>query len=311
MMSRRVAVRIASLVSLATLSLAQSGVNLAEAAVLESAAASPLEPLQVWENEGLEGEQIMNNEATSVTSVLATIHDTLKARVSKPEDQLVNAWVAFIVGVMLLLVDCRAIFKWFGVAGFMVFAGLMAMNEVKARWLYGYQSGAGSVIAVEVGLVAGYAALRGFQGLMMLVGALVGALLARLAQNFIANFGIVTFEVDQAPIVIWYSVFIFASVFATFNDRRIPLLAFASPLIGGALVSSSVCWFVTGLMRPFHLAPWVDFLLMLSSSKNKDVGPYAGSGELHKDRWCGLGFWAVLFALGVFRQNMILRKSEP
>lgn len=310
MMSRCAALRIAGLVSLATLASAQYGAGLAETVALEGMAASPLAPLQLWEKQVPEGQKIMEGEQSSVTSVLATIHDILQAHLSKTDDQVGNACVALVFGALLLFVDCRIMFKWLGIAGFMLFTGLMAMNEVKARWIYGYMRGAGSVIGVEVGLAAGYAALRGFQGLMVLVGACVGALLALMVVSGSKAFGIYPFPVDGVAIVLLYSVFIFASVFATLDNRRVPFLSFATPFCGGALVSSSACWFLTGLMRPYHVAPWVDFLLMLTSSKNEDVGAYAGSGQPNKDRWIGLGLWAVLFVLGVVRQILVLRKDE-
>lgn len=264
-------------------------------------------------------------DATSVTSVLATLAEAIKTQLSDPQHQWINASLALVVG-LLLVIDGDLVFKWVLTGGGFLLAMTIARNEVIAIWGLGH-GGAISiwdgnialVVGVEAGLLGAYGVARGIDGVMILVGTGLGAVVAHAVQKFLVGMGCPAFHTDRWLIVLLFTIIIFSCVYMMAARRRyMCLLAFLAPLLGGALVSSAISWFVAvfGTHMASSSDAWVEFLLTLCDNGHPGVRIFLGQGKpvvlpwetVSMDRMAGLSLWTVLFFAGAIRQYVVLRR---
>merc|ERR1712039_477402 len=155
---------------------------------------------------------------------------------------------------------------------------------------------------LEVGLVVAVAAHFGNKGMLVAIGAGAGFFVAHfLSDFFVANLHFESMLRVEFQVV-WYSLICLAASVAVYKDKHLGLMAFVSPVPGGAFTASAVLYFATeafvgfsckhdhaGNMWssdsittcPYGLKPktaqWINFFTLAfdktrAKSLNKDVG---------------------------------------
>lgn len=272
-------------------------------------------------------------DTQSVSSVLASIWDAIKAQLHGPK-QWPNALVATVFG-MLLLADGMLVFKWVVLGAVFILAAILARNELVALWGLG---GAEShrirtFVGLEAGACAAFAAHQGLRGVMAALGLMLGAFIGYGLENSVMLHFQPDFPKNQWAVVVWYSIFIIGTAALVFKNKHDRVLAIITPILGGALVSSAACWGMTSLAVKGKLpvvytmfpslqegqggGAWLDFLELLLFKVAPDVGIFAGSDynpavfgkKWRLDRICGVFLWAILALVGAKVQSKRMRKA--
>eukprot|EP00928_Gymnodinium_smaydae_P058540 TRINITY_DN4173_c0_g4_i1.p1 TRINITY_DN4173_c0_g4~~TRINITY_DN4173_c0_g4_i1.p1 ORF type:complete len:367 (+),score=80.57 TRINITY_DN4173_c0_g4_i1:52-1152(+) len=219
-----------------------------------------------------------------------------------------------------------------------VAVGIATVAVLREHWQSDLESDIRGVAGVLGGLLAGFAALRGIDGALILLGAALGAAAATVLEPAFLPWAPGD-DGDGSPSSgSWPAFALYATcivVAAVAMDRRVRLrwMLVVAPLVGGALASSSVSFGLTEFatskvvgdqfakafpdLRPVR-APWVEFLALLWKPHAKDVGIFAtssyrlnlGQVSLPLDRAAGIALWLVLFLLGVVTQCRMYRSQK-
>lgn len=272
-------------------------------------------------------------EAHSLPSILASIKEAFETQLRVEHGQKINALVAFIFGILLLF-SGEFVFTWLVVAAIYILAMIMGFIAVDDIWGLDNQNNISRFVGFEAGACSAYAAYRGIDGVKLAVGALLGALVAHQTQATWLMMGYTIFHTNKWLVVTWYSVFILGLMLVVRGKKYQKLLALASPLLGGALVSSALSWLTAvmaqhGWMTWLHKVlpgvqpavggAWIDFFLLLCSPAAKDVGVFAGSPykitlfkkDYGMDKICGCTLWFVIFLVGsIFQYKAVARNTK-
>jgi len=265
----------------------------------------------------------------SPPAILESIAHAIYFELTNTPYQCANALLAFVFG-LVLVVDGEFSFRWLLVCATFLVVAIMAMNHVTAVWGISYSSTIRQVVGLEAGLVGGYAALRGIDGVQIVVGAILGAALAHQTLAFLAAHGFHSLITSRWCMVVYFSVFVLGFVFLFSKKLHMRSLAMISSAIGGALCSSAIAFFCTELAvkgyMPFlqHLptvqpvgGTWIQFLRFLWSCQHiDDVGIFAGSKynlefkeqTWRTDRLADCTLWLIFFLVGTRVQ---LRRLKP
>lgn len=267
----------------------------------------------------------------SATSVLLTIGKSIQEQLRNPKGQWINALVAFIFG-LVMIVDGEFVFKWLVVGGVFILASILTYNESAA--LLGFEDkNLVRFVVLEVGVCSAFAAHRGIEGMMITVGAILGALVAQEAQNLCVGVGWTSLQTNKWCEVILYSLFVLSFMALITLKKHKKMLALLSSAGGGALVASATAWLVTVMALHGYLdtvlyvfkkslkpagGAWLDFLELLWTPKSEDKGVFAGSAynftifdtSYRLDRICGCTLWTILFWGGSFIQLKRLQKLD-
>jgi len=259
---------------------------------------------------------------TAPSSIVETIVYNIDAQLHSKHGQWANALVATIMGTCLI-VNGDAGFKWLVIAAVFLFTMLAALSDITQIWGLGYDSVLRRIVSLEVGAVSAYAAYRGIGGVILAVGAVVGAIFANATQQTLVHFG-ASFSENHIFIAVWYSIIILGLMVVLERRKHLAAMAFISPFIGGALVSSAFFWFLANCAKhgALHVTgsvsgAWVDFLEHIIKQDNYDVGIFAGKDPVQLlghsadlDVIYGRAFWFLLFVFGVFFQINTLKKAK-
>jgi len=268
------------------------------------------------------------DEPESVGSVVASIHRAVDAHLHGPK-QWGNALIASVFGIALLL-DGDFCLKGLVVAAMFFLAMILAENEVIAWWGSGVEHKVRVLVGLEAGVAAALLAWMEIRAVMLVVGAMLGACAAHgLAIPLLHMYPLLT-DVKWF-IAAWYSVITVGVAAMVHTRKHVGLLALLTPILGGALISSSVCWYVTtlamrgqlewiytrlpGLVHGEGEGAWVDFLNLMLFKNSPDVGIFVGSsyktrffGEMvPTDRACAVALWVVLAVLGAALQCLRIK----
>jgi len=260
--------------------------------------------------------------AQTMTGIVETIVNNIGAQLRSNHAQWANALVAAIVGICLLI-NGESVFKWLVIGAVFLFTMLAALSDVTTIWGLGYGSPLRRIISLLVGAACSWAAYRGINGVMLVVGAILGAIIAWSMHQTIVGMGCSSAQ-NHVFITIWYSVFLLGFMAVMDRNKHMAALAVLSPFVGGALVSSALFWFLAFLAERgvFHLSgsvsgAWLDFLEHLIKKHNHDVGILAGHRQVllfgHAFDWdiiCGRLVWFLLFGLGVAIQIRRLKQTQ-
>lgn len=267
-------------------------------------------------------------EAQSATSIMADMVHILTSQLSAPRGQLTNAAIALVFG-LVLVIDGQFMFKWAVVGMCFVLMYLFAHNEAAAIWNFSAESRLPLVAGLELGVLAAWAALYGIEGVMVVVGGMAGASVAHLTQVSLVNMGFLVFQTNAWLQLALYSLFTIWCMYLVSVQRHTRMVAAFCPFLGGALVSSAMSFFATGIAQAGWMpflddvpgrtvgGVWVDFLLLLIRPGAKDVGVFVGAYDFKLnqtvwslDRSIGSAAWCIIFLVGTCYQSKILRKSR-
>jgi len=216
-------------------------------------------------------------------------------------------------------VDGGLVFKWALVFMCFILAALLAHNEASAFWNVGFDSPVRKLFGLECGLAAAWAAVRGIDGVMLMVGAMAGSGVALGIQNSLVHMNCLIFKTSAWLQFAWYSIFALLFMLGINGKWHVKVLALVCPAFGGMLVSSAVFFFVA-LAANKGRGAWVDFLLLLYSPDRQDVGIFTGQNlslqlpwgpeVMPCDRMIGCVLWLILFLAGSCWQLYRLRRTQ-
>jgi hypothetical protein len=255
----------------------------------------------------------------TMTSILQTMSDAIEIqlRVHKGQVQSFNAAVGLLVGLFVVF-NGEAVFKLFVVGSVFLFSMLAALNEVSALW--GLRAGdpMRTLVGVEVGAAMAFAAHKGFDGVMMLIAFFFGSFLASGLEHGFGAVLNVAVDSNRPLIVALYTLVVGGTMVTVRHGKHGRILVMFSSIIGGLLVSSSLCYFITlaaangkmewiGKVNPNLQPPvpgfWVDFVKLLVHG-GKDFGVLVGTGlfGIPSDRIAGCTLWLLVSGIGALFQ---------
>jgi len=274
----------------------------------------------------------------NVLSIIREIKTFLADEIFHSERQSIVASVALIVG-LILVVNGKRFYNGLIIVSISAVVFVMTSNFVASLW-EAEDEGEGEAIpesntlvliaASEVSVLAAYATWRGIEGVDIIVGLCFGFFVALRLQLALVSGGVETVDVHKGShvaIVIFYTIVVLTLLVMFRKEGHLRILAFVSPIIGGALTTSAVAWGLTWTASHGYLAflesalpglspvpgPWINFLVMLYEIHVKDYGIFAGSpyntqvSFLTTDRIAGWIFWLVL-TLGGFKLQGVLAR---
>lgn len=268
----------------------------------------------------------------SVPAILETIAGAIYSELKNTPYQGVNAVLSLIFGLVLCF-DGEFSFKWIIVGLVYMVVSIMAMNQVSIIWGLSYTDPLRHAIGFEAGVVGGYAALRGIDGVQIVVGAFLGVAAASKTLAWLTAHGL-HFLNHKYCTFVYFSFFVLGAAVLFGKKGHRKLLAYVSAFLGGAFCASSIEFGVTKIAvlgyMPFlqqlfpGIAPksgtWIEFMHLLWSSKAEDVGIFADSrfnsthsflGEtLDTDRLVGCVLWLIFFVSGSIVQTRRLKKDS-
>lgn len=259
-------------------------------------------------------------------SILQVVSDELRSS----RYQGADAAVASLLGLTMVL-NGEFVFKWFVVGLVFLVTAITVMSQISASWDLGKDDPVRKIVGFEAGAIAAYGAFVGFDGVQLVAGALIGVLFASRSDDFLREHGL-EFMGRKWVIVSYFSVFALVLALLFRKKRHLSALAFISPALGGALLTSGLAFGVTELAVKGYLqwlqtifpdlepqgGPWLDFLYLMWSTDSKDVGLFAGSPynfnvsgkEWHVDRVAGCWVWFLLFVAGASVQFRRIKKMR-
>jgi len=262
-------------------------------------------------------------EANSPQSIAVRIMQVINAQLHQEKYQWVNPLLAFVFGG-IMVVNGEACFKWLLAASMFICVGVLTASDLGKLWPQGDDFPViRNIVAVEAGLIAGFATLRGIHGVVVVLGAIIGACIAYSVESTL------TASQDEHFLhTAWWPLFLYTlsvAVSVWFFQRKLcKTLAVVSALTGSALVVSAGLWLVTELVARKKLylgslvtpvtGAWVDFLRFLINSSVEDRGIFAKSqfdftvfgAHFSLDRILGFGLWLVVFVAGLQIQLKVM-----
>jgi len=264
--------------------------------------------------------------AETPRSIIAHIIAMVNEQLHSEKHQWVNPLLAFVFGG-IMVIDGEEVFKWLLVGAVFLLVSVVAMGDLGLIWPQGDFPLVRRVVGVEAGLLGAFAAIKGIQGVTVLVGAIIGASVAFSVQHKLTHFaGNVHLFQETWWVVSLYTIIIVLSVMFFLRKKHSKALAMLSAAAGGALVVSAVAWVVTEVVVKAHIGnntltpergAWIDFLRLLCVSGADDEGIYANSKfnfdihgiHFYLDRVLGCIFWFALFAVGTMTQLKNLKRQ--
>lgn len=166
--------------------------------------------------------------------------------------QHIVALVAGLLG-LLSIVDPPEFFQALSVGIFAVGLGMAGAQESETYWGSDLSPTLEFLIGLEVAVIAAAAAVLGFEGFRLLVGAGVGLLLTHIASTWAM---VSAWDISDG--VVWFGVSaaLGAGLIAVGGRTSYALLG---PVAGGLMVASSVGFFITDFSTPSDVTPsWID-----------------------------------------------------
>jgi len=266
-------------------------------------------------------------EPESAQSILHHIAKEVKTQLDSNEHQWIPAGLAFVIGVVMLI-EGDEVFRWLLVGAAFLLCCVLAESEISTVWQVGRHDAITRIVGIEAGLVGGYIALQGIDGVVVAVGAVFGAALGMGLQQQLSALN-PDFKDNKGLVVAFYSLFIIAGTYLFKRKKHVRIIAAASALGGSLLVSSAISWAVTASALKFQwtasalpdatpkAGTWLDFVVFLVSRDGHDVGIFAGSKynpsimdhTWRTDRIVGVAFAVILFIVG-FKVQINKLKSK-
>jgi len=257
-----------------------------------------------------------DDELESPQSIVLRIMQVINKQLRNEKYQWVNPLLAFLFG-SVMVVNGEACFKWLLAAGMFICVCVLSASDLGKLWPLGNQYPiVRDIVAVEAGLIAGYATLRGIHGVVVVLGAIIGGCIAFSVQSTLRASGDSHVIESSWWLLFLYTLSVTVSVWF-FQHKLCKTLAVVSALTGSALVVSAGLWLATELVvrKRFNLGnlvtprsgAWIDFLRYLINSSVEDKGLFANSNvdfdilgaRFSLDRMLGFGLWLIVFIGGL------------
>jgi len=286
----------------------------------------------------------------TVISLTEALWASLRRVLDDPKYQEPCVAVGLVFG-LVMVANGEFVFRWCVVVAMGLLGAILSLNEFST-----FEPNIRHAIAIEVGLVCAYAAWKGIDGVMLVAFGLMGTFAAFKLEDF---FALLEQSIGPNPwhIVIWYSLFTLLGMLIITRRKHVQVLALISPLLGAPLVSASLSWMLTTAVvywqtqaiesreqvlkkqeeqpyQTFTTSPptlmtrlqpeqgtWINFLLLLLDSNQKDVGIFAHTQFqspllfwMH-GRWCcdrviGIFFALIIFLVGFSMQRRAFHKKQ-
>lgn len=227
--------------------------------------------------------------------------------------QYLNAIIALVLGALMVfkgekIFICGIVY---------IVASTVAGEQISAQWGLTTGNIIRHVVAFEIGGLGAYAAYKGIDGVMIVIAVCLSVIFAYLFKDLLLAYGAASAFDDKWLLVTLFTVFVALGVYMLIQRRlQHALFAIISPMLGGALLSSALCYGSTAMFLKIHESlqlnlkvdpvggSWIDFMSLLWSSKNTDVGVFAGHefNGLPVDCLVSRALWAVLFVFGALFQ---------
>eukprot|EP00441_Pelagodinium_beii_P018780 CAMPEP_0197651148 /NCGR_PEP_ID=MMETSP1338-20131121/31378_1 /TAXON_ID=43686 ORGANISM="Pelagodinium beii, Strain RCC1491" /NCGR_SAMPLE_ID=MMETSP1338 /ASSEMBLY_ACC=CAM_ASM_000754 /LENGTH=344 /DNA_ID=CAMNT_0043225713 /DNA_START=35 /DNA_END=1069 /DNA_ORIENTATION=+ len=264
----------------------------------------------------------------SPPAILESIAHAIYLELTNSPYQCANAFLAFIFGLVLVY-DGEFSFRWLLVCATFLVVAILAMNQITATW--GASGSLRQVVGLEAGIVGGYAALRGIDGVQVVVGAILGAALAHQTLVFLAAHGFHSLVANRWCLVAYFSAFVIGFVIMFSKKLHLKSLAVLSAGLGGAFCSSAIAFACTelavkGYMPFLQRLPtvnpvggtWIQFMHFLCSSSAADVGIFAGSEynlqhqdeTWRTDKLADCTLWLIFCLVGIKVQLRRLKQNK-
>jgi len=253
-----------------------------------------------------------------VKNAFEVLQSDLWELVTGRQYQGVVAIVAFVFGLVALFDGCR-LFRIVVLATFAVVGFLVALSQLDASW-EGHEEIAKYAAAIEVALLVGYAANRGWAGTQLLLGTIFGLYLFRTEQDIAALVPSTAAACHQSAWLVVMGTVCAASGIAMVHDRYggPKILGMFASLLGSSLVVAAIGFFsmftctlpsppIHVNVSPSQVASVYEFWYMMAfplssepvglftvTGKNIDMG----SHKLDFDRILCIFFWMLFFVGG-------------
>eukprot|EP00929_Paragymnodinium_shiwhaense_P111159 TRINITY_DN787_c0_g1_i1.p1 TRINITY_DN787_c0_g1~~TRINITY_DN787_c0_g1_i1.p1 ORF type:complete len:437 (-),score=144.32 TRINITY_DN787_c0_g1_i1:49-1245(-) len=276
-------------------------------------------------------EESHDDEATTAQTVdsvkpakiLHMLWDGIDTQLHNQAFQWANGLIAFAVG-LVMTIDGEFVFKYLVVGGVAVFVFLLSMSFLENHYEDRFPHQVYQIIAVEAAAALAVVAYKGYDGILVLVGLLLGAVFYYYFHAFCDEHVSAPFAESWGFFLIIGNMCVACGVFLFMAKARRRAMAFTSSLTGGCLLSSSMAYFAMllavhfrgklnneGFDVPEECPAWIDFLEVLLFPSKEPVGIFVGSkynpqvtskGPSSLDRWLGVTFWVIFFSIGVLVQ---------
>lgn len=176
---------------------------------------------------------------------------------------------------------------------FAVAGGMAAAAEARAYWAGDLPHGLQLLVGLEVAVILAVAAVIGFDGFQLLIGAALGLFVAYLASGWA-----MVAAWDTPDAAVWYGVCIALGT-ATIIVGQKTACAVVGTVLGSLMVASSVGFLITDVLTPSDTTPtWLDCVDALLGSSGATSAFGAGATIAQA---IGFGFWMVLTVIGLTR----------
>lgn len=241
--------------------------------------------------------------------------------------QWVNAIMALVFG-MIMVLNGEQSFRYLLVGACFLFSYFFVHTTVQREWDLSFEHPLGVASALVAASVFTLAAKQGSDGIISLFGATLGFVIGGKITVMVSQYFHGTMSEHWASFGI-HAFFTVLLVFAFNFKWHVPVLLVASPLAGGALVSSSISWGLTAIfihvppktLEAQHLTPkfgsWFDFLNTIWNWHGESFGVWAGPRfqfTVMRRTWdvnrvVGVAIWVIFFLIGFFFQKRLLKKK--
>jgi len=248
----------------------------------------------------------------SESSLLKALPEALKQQLRAPSKQ-VQQGLAAVAGVLGLVCMANGEVMLFQIIvfGTFVVSALLMHNEAAAMWGAGSASDSAlsMVTALEAGLASTVIVFYAYDGVLLVIGALVGCFIAHVSEKFVVStLGVDAATFDEHVVFVWYSIFTLGCWGLVARKMHGKYLGVVTSFFGGGLVASSVLF----VMQAHQM--WVDCLGELLGGADVTPGyvPVVTNTTAQVTAWgeadavrgfsnfhlVGYAIWAVCFLAG-------------
>lgn len=256
-------------------------------------------------------------------SILNAVSSAIDKRLRSPKLEWCNGLAALIFG-LVMVIDGEFIFKAVVVTGIGIFVYLASSSGIKSHWPQ-VDNVIMEILAVEFALALSYVAYKGYEGVRVLLGMLLGLY---GAQHLQAHLG--QLAGNGWVVLVLGNIFVILGVYVFTGRMHKRIAAIVSSLVGGALVSSAIGYFIMLLLVKVRqnlfvgttVPVWVDFLYTLvspakhspvgiySTPATKDLNPTIHGKQVFLDMILGMSLWFILTTVGIWNQLRLEKKAR-
>lgn len=260
--------------------------------------------------------------SSKTNSILQAMWESIERQLDKGI-QWVNGLVATIFALVMIF-DGEFVFKYVVVAAISIFCYLFARVELDGALDLGNTKDLvlSHIVAAEVAIASAIVAYKGYAGIQILLGLIVGGVIFFYLQDTMkANDALKGMIASHIVAVILGNLCVLLGLAMFLGRMHKRVLAIVSSICGGGLLAASGGFFLeffcvyntgtrnylvkSGFELPTVCPTWESFMKALISRRGKEVGLLVskynmkvGGSEIYLDRWIGYTFWFIFTIIG-------------